>query len=609
MQRPLLIVMLFVIAVIGCDSPEKKQSDRTAAAPPPTYSGPEFLHGTVGSLTTIRGYRAAVVSGYGLVVGLNGTGSGDVPPALRDWFVSEMSRRGFGKESLGYGRLSPARVLASDDTAVVLVSGIIPPGAPAGTRFDLVVEALPETQTASLGGGTLYTTDLSVGGHLLERSGRMPVARGRGPLFLNPFLDPETDVRDLPDSARTARILSGGVSTEDMHLAIVLRRPSYRVSKQIADRINTRFPHDELEDRSPLAVAKSDAIIQLIPTQAFKRDTQHLLRLINHLYRNPRTDYAVDKAHELLAMIEEPENRKFAGNVALVWEAMGKPILPVLREIYDHPEPVVAMAALEAGARLGDALAAPRLTEFAGAAGSTFADRATAMLGKLVEDRPDNLKVIATLRQLLDSEDALVRIKAMQALAAVEDAAINERVYGQRGWRRNPATRRLVSVVVHPPKAQVLLVEAETPMIYVSREHMPRIAIYNKAMPVRPDELFSIWQNQLMVRASDDGETLSVFYQDPAADEPRVKQIAPYVPNLVALLAETTDDERGTVGFDLSYSRIVQVLYQMSTQGVIEAPFRLESSNLANRITTQRAAVPTPTRAETEEEAQTEKEE
>ena len=108
--------------------------------------------------------------GYGLVVGLNGTGSRDIPPAVRAHMVQEMARRGIGSEAEGYGHLKPDAMLDSPDTAVVIVEGVVPPGAVGrqvtalnqihGTIFDVRVKADHRTGTTSLEGGRLYTAEL-----------------------------------------------------------------------------------------------------------------------------------------------------------------------------------------------------------------------------------------------------------------------------------------------------------------------------------------------------------------------------------------------------------------------------------------------------------------
>ena len=152
------------------------------------------MRGTVASETILDGYRPVVVRGYGVVVGLNGTGSRDLPPDVRAHMIQEASRNGIGLESSGFGDVSPERFLDSMDTAVVVVEGLIPPGATEGTRFDVRVFAHPMTSTTSLEDGRLYTAELRP----VVRRGLPPtgsrqaaaIARARGEVFINPFAEP-----------------------------------------------------------------------------------------------------------------------------------------------------------------------------------------------------------------------------------------------------------------------------------------------------------------------------------------------------------------------------------------------------------------------------------
>ena len=57
--------------------------------------------------------------------------------------TAEMTRLGIGDPRTGWDHLSPDRMLDSEDTAVVVVEGVIPPGAPKGLTFDVRVFALP----------------------------------------------------------------------------------------------------------------------------------------------------------------------------------------------------------------------------------------------------------------------------------------------------------------------------------------------------------------------------------------------------------------------------------------------------------------------------------
>ena len=64
---------------------------------------------------------------------------------------------------MGWGHLTPEKMLDSEDTAIVVVEGVIPPGAIEASDFDVRVFVLPGSTTSSLEGGRLYTADLRPG--------------------------------------------------------------------------------------------------------------------------------------------------------------------------------------------------------------------------------------------------------------------------------------------------------------------------------------------------------------------------------------------------------------------------------------------------------------
>ena len=89
---------------------------------------------------------------------------------------------------------TPEQVLASGTAAVVAIEGFIPPGAVRGTRFDVLVSSLPQTDTTSLEGGMLWTADLAQDGTNPENRFSRKLAAASGRIYLNPF--------DVTDSAR-----------------------------------------------------------------------------------------------------------------------------------------------------------------------------------------------------------------------------------------------------------------------------------------------------------------------------------------------------------------------------------------------------------------------
>lgn len=540
-------------------------------APAPAYTGPDFLKTSIGSMTTIRGYQSQLVSGYGLVVGLDGTGSAQVPPALRAWLINEMTRQGFGREGMGYGELTPRRVLASEDTAVVLVEGVIPPGAVKGTTFDVSVAALPQTETTSLAGGRLYTTDLRIAGSNPRLPSSEPLARAGGDVFTNPFIaeDPGTAEEAAGANPRVGRLLGGGVAIKDSLLVLVLNQPSYQRAGLIAERLNGRFQQAPA-DPQPIAIAKSDRIVQINVLQRFRGNPKRMLELASALFLNPTDRYNQEKAREMVEQLKDPANHRWEPQIILAWEAMGKTALPVLRDYYEASDPVLNMAVLEAAARLNDLDALERLHLIAISAQGPRAARATDLLGKLLIQNPRHRDLTMLLRDQLDHADAMVRFAAFDALSTADDPAVNRRVFDH--------------------KLELAFVRSARPLIYVTRSQAPRIVVFGEMLGFNTPLAFNHDDGRLMLRQDRPGQPLAVRGRPRGADRGTTEEIAPTVANLVYLLANRPTRQNFGPGLDMGYGEIVKVLHRLTEQGAIDAPLVLQPSDLEQRITAQRMA-------------------
>ena len=576
-----LLLLPSLLMLAACSSPNLNPS--AAAPPPPTYHGPEFLRGTVGSMTTIRGNEPSLVAGYGLVTHLNRTGSGDVPPELRQWMLEELAKRGFGSHLTGYSHLSPAQVLASDTTAIVLVEGVIPAGAAEGERFDLMVSALPQTQTSSLEGGVLYTTELRLGGATLAPTAIRSFASGRGWIFINPFMEQGKQDSLAAPQKLVGYIPAGGMVTESQPLQLVTNQPSYRLTRQIADRINGRYTRP---GEPPIAEPKNDSVIELRLSKRFSGKSQLLLNLVNHLYLDPRTTFAQQRATELGEFLADPANHQHADAVAFTWEGLGPPALPIIRPLYAHDQLVVRLAALTAGARLEDTRAGAPLYEIAKANHGSASEQATLMLGELLRQRPDNTPVRTMLRGLVNSPDMRLRIAAFEGLRAVGDMTI-------RRWE-------------FTDKLELSLVEADKPLIHVTREGIPRVTIFGTNLGFRSPLLVSLWDGQFMMRDGG-GETASghvaTYYKPTGAPKPLTAEVPATLGHVVGMLAFKPDPyaDKSSPGFDMSYSQIVQLLYQLTRERQVDAPLVLQPTNLVERISRGRIADAARQRPETSE--------
>ncbi len=230
----------------------------------------------VGNVAHPYGMGYVKLEAVGLVTGLSGTGEDPPPSPQRAAIMSEMNRREVK---------NPNRILASSDTALVLVRGFLRPGIQAGDRFDIEVRAPSRSSTTSLRGGQLLETrltELAVLGSQIRKGHLMAVTNGAV------LVDPTADVKNDPALARKGRILSGGVVTKSRNLGLILdhERQSVRVSQQVGKAINQRF-HSYVEgQKRGIATPKTDAFIDLVLHPRYKNNVGRFMRVVRNIAIN-----------------------------------------------------------------------------------------------------------------------------------------------------------------------------------------------------------------------------------------------------------------------------------------------------------------------------------
>ena len=100
-------------------------------------------------IVDIKGVRQNQLVGYGLVVGLNGTGDSDDATFMIQSFVSMLERMGV--------TVQPEDI-EIDNVAAVMVTADLPAFAHTGSRIDVLVSSIGDAQ--NLQGGTLLFTPL-----------------------------------------------------------------------------------------------------------------------------------------------------------------------------------------------------------------------------------------------------------------------------------------------------------------------------------------------------------------------------------------------------------------------------------------------------------------
>ena len=227
----------------------------------------------VKDIADFEGVRTNMLVGYGLVVGLNGTGD-----SLRNSMFTQESLVAM-LERLGVSTRGNA--LNTKNVAAVMVTATLPPFARQGSRIDVSVSALGDSK--SLLGGTLLVTPL------LGADGEA-YAVAQGALSAGGFEaqgEAETVTRGVPTAARipAGAIIERevGFALDDLSLIrLALRNPDFTTAERIASAINGRLG-------AASARAVDSATVTLPVPPAFAGRVAQLLGEIEQLAVEPDT--------------------------------------------------------------------------------------------------------------------------------------------------------------------------------------------------------------------------------------------------------------------------------------------------------------------------------
>ncbi|TYC58636.1 flagellar basal body P-ring protein FlgI [Rhodobacterales bacterium] len=193
-------------------------------------------------IASLQGVRDNQLVGYGLVIGLKGTGD-----SLRNSPFTEQSLQSM-LDSLGVN-VRDAR-LRTQNVAAVVVTAEMPSFIGVGSKIDVTVSSLGDS--SSLAGGTLIATPL------LGADGNI-YAVGQGPVAVSGFSesgDAESVTQGIPT---VGRVPNGALVERDLpakfsqipKLVLELTNPDFRTAIRITDAIN-RFT----KERYGIIVAK-----------------------------------------------------------------------------------------------------------------------------------------------------------------------------------------------------------------------------------------------------------------------------------------------------------------------------------------------------------------
>ena len=214
-----------------------------------TCATPALARSRIKDIVDFEGVRENMLVGYGIVVGLNGTGD-----ALRNAPMTQQSLESM-LERLGVN--TRAANLNTKNVAAVMVTAKLPPFAASGSPIDVNVSAMGDAK--SLLGGTLLVTPL------LGADGQT-YAVAQGTVQTGSVSAQGASGSSISKGVPTAgRIAAGAIVEKEIGfqlasmstMRLTLRNPDFTTSRRIAEVIDARFPGT--------AVAENPTIVAIRP--------------------------------------------------------------------------------------------------------------------------------------------------------------------------------------------------------------------------------------------------------------------------------------------------------------------------------------------------------
>ena len=308
-------------------------------------------------LVEIDGIRGNDLLGYGLVVGLDGTGDGMRNSPFTEDILSNILER-LGVNVTGE-QFRPRNV------AAVIVTATLPPFARAGSRMDVTVSAIGDAR--SLLGGTLVMTPLNGADGTIYAVAQGAIIAGGAAVEGQAA----REVRGVP----TAGSIPSGARIErevDFDLAslstvrLALRVPDLTTALRIEQRINREF-------RTHIATMTDAGTVVLSAAHSGMPSVAHMLARIENIRIDPeaRARVVIDQRSGTIVMGEEVRISPVAvaqGGLTLRVEetplvvqpnpfAEGETVVVPRTQVQMQDAPPLAMGELRGGTTLSDVVA------------------------------------------------------------------------------------------------------------------------------------------------------------------------------------------------------------------------------------------------------------
>lgn len=226
-------------------------------------------------LADIEGVRTNILIGYGLVVGLAGTGdSSNSIPFTRQSLVNML-------EKVGVNTKAAQSQLKTKNVAAVMITANMASFARQGSKMDITVSSLGDA--GSLEGGQLIATPLIAADGLTY-------AIAQGAVTLGGFSAGGANANESKNHTTSGHIASGAmVERETGHelsgrktIRLILRNPDFTTAMRMKDAINKKL-------KLPLAMALDNGTVDVSIPKLLRDDLAPIIQKIENVYVRPDT--------------------------------------------------------------------------------------------------------------------------------------------------------------------------------------------------------------------------------------------------------------------------------------------------------------------------------
>jgi hypothetical protein len=312
----------------------------------------------------------------------------------------------------------------------------------------------------------------------------------------------------------------------------------------------------------------SRGYLTLTTPPRYAEQPAHFVELATHLYLDNTPAGVERKLIELSKELDGPD--RTLDHVSLVWEGMGRTVIPHIQPLYTHADPSVRFYAARAGLRLKDVNALEVMARIAESPEHACRLLAVRELGEC-----DYPQAGQRLAGLLDSSDQEVRIAAYEGLL----------------HHRHPAveTHHFRSAL-DPTQFSLTLDIVESngrPLVYVRRTLEPRIAVFGRRTPISLPLFYNHPDDWVTLNALEERGDIAVLCRTASGRLiPEPVMVPARVVELIRALADAPleDDHGGVRGIGLGYTRVVEVLDALCTSGAIPARLALQTTTVADLL-------------------------